>query len=542
MTNRPPTTSEMIKERIGRLHNGGGGDWKTLKDQVDEHYRTIPYNAAQQIAILSTAMLKTVKELDLEWGRGTGKTTVFARYSRVIASEMPRGSFQWIVPTYQKFLTEIIPAYIHALEMQGLYKDLHYFIGRRPPAKWKWPEPYKPPLRYDNFITFYTGFGFHLLSQDISGSGRGLSTDGEFADEVVMLDPKKMDENSSPSIRGSNYRVLGSNRWFDFRIKASSTALTPAGSWFTDREELAQMDDGKRHLFLKANCICNMANLKPDYLEVARKSALDLEIFNAEYLNIRPRFVRGGFYAMLEETRHCYTNYNYSFYTPDAVGIKATCQGDSDLTPGEKLLIGMDFGAAINSITVSQQYPGEFRTLKEFFGKGAEGKTQDDVCEEFHQYYLPHQASNPHILFFYDATGNSATGNTKLNRAQQVEQYLSARGWKVRRMTVSGTNPHHFQKYLLWERIFNEQDPRFPRFRINKQNARFTYLSMSRARSKKRPDNTIGKDKREERSDNPNRQLATDLSDALDNPVYVLYAHLMRDYGPALPDSNMSGI
>ena len=64
---------------------------------------------------------------------------------------------------------------------------------------------------------------------------------------------------------------------------------------------------------------------------------------------------------------------------------------------------------------------------------------------------------------------------------------------------------------------------------------------MSRARAIKRNDGTIGKNKKEERSDNPNRQLATDLSDALDNPVYVLFTHLMRDYGPALPDSNMSG-
>lgn len=525
-----PTTPELIRTEIVKLHARNKGDWQTLAGQVDVHYKPIEYNFAQLCAILAPS---TVRELDLEWGRGTGKTTVMATFTRHIAKDLPRGAFQWLVPTYQKFLTEIIPAYIHALEMQGLYKDLHYFIGRRPPAAWKWPEPYKPPVRYDNFITFWNGFGFNLISQDITGSGRGLSTDGEFADEVAMLDHKKMEEDSTPSIRGSNAREFAHRRWFDFRLKASSTPLTQAGAWFTERQEMAMLD-GHRHQFHRANCLCNLHNLKPGYLEDAGKKAHDKTTFEAEYLNIRPRFVRGGFYSLLNEERHTYVNFDYGHYA-NQVGIVADCRGDSDRVDNQSLILGIDFGAAINSMVVNQYLPhrNEIRALKNFYSKGADGKTQDDMCEAFCQYYFHHPVKE--LTLWYDATGNHATGNTKLNKAQQVEQYLNLKGWKCRRLSVNGTNPRHFEKYNLWERVLAEDTLAMPRFRINKQNCRETYLSMLNAKSKTSDNKEVKKNKGQERHDNPKRELATDLSDAEDQVVFGMFYHLMRSFDSYLP-------
>jgi hypothetical protein len=530
------THNELIKQEIERIQDSG--DFQSLMRQVDDHYREIRYNSSQMLSILATKALP-IKELDLEWGRGTGKTTVFAKFTRMVMQDLPRGSWQWVVPNYQKFLTEIIPSYIHALEMQGYYKDLHYFIGRRPPAKWNWPEAYKSPVKYDNTVTFYNGFTMNLLSQDIPGSGRGLSTDGEFADEVAMLNRTKMEADSNASIRGSNMREFGKKRWFDFRLKATSTPLTLAGEWFIDREELARSQP-KRHLFMRANCIENikLGILKPDYLSVAKAESADLEVFNAEYLNIRVRKVRDGFYALLDEDKHTYTNFDYTgnLYTPDAIGVKPDCRGDADLLPGQNLILGMDFGAAINSLTVSIQLPGEFRTIKDFFVKGAEGKTQDDLAEDFCEYYQHHD--NKIVLFWHDATGTHSTGHTKLSKAEQMEQYLAMKGWTVRRMTVHGTNPRHYEKYRVWELILGETNPRIPKFRINRANAKYTYLSMSRAKAKRGNNNEIKKDKGQERSDNLRRELATDLSDAEDNPVYGLYSSFLYNAtGNTLPEA-----
>lgn len=528
-----PTTPELIRNEIERLHRSGGADWKRLAEQADASYRQINYNLSQWLA---WHIPPQVKELDLEWGRGTGKTTVFARFARAIAQDLPRGAFQWEVPTYQKFLTEIIPAFIHALEMQGLYKDLHYFIGRRPPARWNWPEPYKPPLRYDNVITFWTGFQINLLSQDVPGAGRGLSTDGRFADEAVMLSKKKLDEDSGPSIRGSNAKAFLNKRFFDFRMMASSTALTPAGAWFIQREEQAQLAPD-RHRFIRANCMQNilLGYLKPDYLTEARRTCIDVTTYNAEYLNIRPRFVRNGFYALLDEDRHAYTRFNYAHYG-NQVGAVADCRGDDDLTPSLPLILGADWGSAINSLVVCQSLQGEFRALKNFFSLGSAGETQDDLFRRFNDYYRHHATRE--VWMWYDATGNASTGNTKLTRAQQAETQLVSLGWTVRRMSLTGTNPRHFEKYQLWEALLQEKHPRLPRFRVNRQNCKELWVSMSNARTKHGQQGEVKKDKSGERHDNPNRQHATDLSDAIDQPVFGMFNQMLKQFGEPLPEAS----
>ena len=103
------------------------------------------------------------------------------------------------------------------------------------------------------------------------------------------------------------------------------------------------------------------------------------------------------------------------------------------------------------------------------------------------------------------------------------------------RLSLTGTNPRHFAKYELWKRILQEDDPRMPKFRLNRQNARTTYIAMTRAKTKTMPSGEIKKDKSGERVDNPKREFATDLTDALDNPVYSLYNQMMTDWGAVLP-------
>ena len=98
------TQDELIRSHIATLHEKGGQDWQTLMRQVDDSYRTITYNLTQAGTLYIADHLPTVKQIDLEWGRGTGKTTIFAAFARRIARDLPRGCFQWEVPTYQYFL------------------------------------------------------------------------------------------------------------------------------------------------------------------------------------------------------------------------------------------------------------------------------------------------------------------------------------------------------------------------------------------------------------------------------------------------------
>ena len=75
---------------------------------------------------------------------------------------------------------------------------------------------------------------------------------------------------------------------------------------------------------------------------------------------------------------------------------------------------------------------------------------------------------------------------------------------------------------------------------MNRDNCRELYVSMSRAKSKRGLAGQIKKDKSGERTDNPQRQFATDLSDAEDQPVYGLFRQLLRGFGAPLPESSVS--
>ena len=134
------------------------------------------------------------KEANSVWSRATGKSSLIAWLMHLIAQQMPRSAWALVGSTYMQILTRTLPSTIGSLERIGYVKDVHYFIGRRPPPSWNWPTPYEPPVKFDHFISFYTGASFHLVSQDKGGgSSRGLNIDGIIADESLLLDKERFD-------------------------------------------------------------------------------------------------------------------------------------------------------------------------------------------------------------------------------------------------------------------------------------------------------------------------------------------------------------
>ena len=134
-----------------------------------------------------------------------------------------------------------------------------------------------------------------------------------------------------------------------------------------------------------------------------------------------------------------------------------------------------------------------------------------------------------------DNTGNLSTGHTRKTRAEQAQAFLVARGWRVSLMTTGRTNPEHSKKHLLWQNILKGNVSLLPKFRINKVNARNTYLSMRYAKTKAGSKGEIKKDKSSERSKKLPRWNATDLSDSLDAPVYQRYYRRLSFGTFALP-------
>lgn len=515
---------KLVRDAIARIHEKGSGDYQSLMRQVKERHRKVTLNIPQAMAALSTAIM-----LFLEWGRGTGKTTFYGyRYSKLL-EQMPRSSGLLIGPSYTFLLTRIIPSLVQGLEMFGLYKDLHYFIGRQPPRSWRrgWSYAYQPPERYNNYITFWNGMGCHLISHDLPDDGRGLNTDWQTGDEAAILDPRKLEANTDATLRGTRKDLFKDKSLFGSKMFSSSTPITPEGAWFTDYEEKALAEPG-RIAFISATCRHNQANLRDGYLEDARRAAISEWVYLAEYENVRPKFSKDGFYGLLDADVHLYTPAapgNYDYY--ENVG-HGDCRTDTDLVRGVPLTIGMDWGAAINCLTVNQHLKSlnEFRTIKSMYVLGEDQKIQDDLLRDFDRYYRHHDKKV--VYFWYDASGNHRTGNTRQTRAEQAREQLRQLGWEVHLMTSRTMNVLHEDKHLLWETILRGDHPHLPTYRMNKMNCKELYISMKFAKTKIGRQGEVKKDKSSERSGKILRQHATDLSDANDIPLHGMFYHMLR--------------
>lgn len=550
--------ADMVKAEINRLERRGGKDWQSLIKQVERNYKPIILNPLQVIVSLLAESRPSYKKtekgwtLNIEASRGAGKSTLISDYMRRTVKSMPRSINILQGETYQQILTRTFPSTIHGLEMFGIFQGLHYFVGRTAPKSWRWDIPYKPPLKWDKVIHFWTGACYVMTSQDITGDGRSLNADSRIADEAALLNKAKLDSDSGPAVRGSNIRAFQNSSMLLHEMFVSTTPITEDGFWFVEQEnhadeELAELElvHGRglvplheRSLFyLKASNRVNANNLPKDYNEKARKTTLKM-IFEAEYLNIRPKVVTNGFYSLLDPDIHCYNDYNYDFY--DRVGKAPDCRGDNDLVPGVPLLLGVDWGATINCLTVNQhlKHPvNEYRTLKSMYVLGDDGKIQDDLFDSFHDYYQFH--NNKALYIFYDNQGNVATGTSKQNRAEQAAKQLRAKGWTVHLMTVGGRNEAHDLTFRTWGYLLRGDHPGLPKYLMNKGNCKELYVSMRNARSKE-DNNGIHKDKSSERSKKVLRPYATDHSDANDKPIIHLFSRIATSSQLSLPPIRMS--
>jgi hypothetical protein len=525
------SNDELLKDAIADLHTRSSSNFQQLLRQAEKRKRHIQLNIPQAVAALSTARV-----LGLEWGRGTGKTTMLAQRVTENVTKMPRSTGLFIGPSYKSILTHILPSLVHGLELFGLYKDLHYFVGEQPPRSWRknWGRAYEPPKRHEYYLTFWNGTGMHLISHDLTDDGRGLNTDWAIGDEAALLDPNKLQANTNATLRGTKRSAFDRCTRFGSQMYTSSTPLTPEGTWFLEYEEKA-MNNPKEINFMSATCEYNLHNLREGYLKEAEQDAYAQWVFLAEYKNVRPKFAKDAFYPLLDADIHLYTSYDYTHYSK--LNQAVDCRGDADLVKGMPLIIAMDFGAAINCLTVNQYLRSinEYRTLKSMFVLGMNKQTQDDLMQNMHEYYKHHQASCDMIHLYYDRTGNHRTGITRRTRAQQAAAYLRSKGWKVQLLTKSMNNPDHEKKYILWNRILKEDDHRLPRYRMNKENCKELYISMRHAKTQQGRSG-IQKDKRSEKSSKIPRQHSTDLSDANDLAIFDLFYHLLDSHGAILPD------
>lgn len=479
--------------------------------------KQITLNLAQLVAIMSKAKIKY-----LEWGRGTGKSTILAYFMLMMVKYMPRATFILVGNTYAQVLSNTLKSTKKGLEFFGIYEDYDYVVGSTQGKKLGFAMPYEKPNHWNNMIHFSNGTVFQLVGLDnpnSSNGGRGINSSGILADEAALLDNDKLAINVKNTNRSFAKSVIhGENPYLFSETYVSSTPLTKKGAWFLKGEELAKRKP-KEYFFHSATAHWNLNNLRPDYFEYMKDSYSSELIYNAEMLNIRPKEIQDGFYPQLTED-HYYVDKNNSYLEEIPLtqisGRHFNCKTDNDVIKSDPLIISIDWGANINCMTVHQPQDDTWRVLNEFYVKSP--KILDHLfLEEFIPYYRPHPTKE--IFMYYDRTGNNRTANSKMTFAEQAQKILDDAGWKVHLMTT-GLNPSYMDKFRLLNVMLRDDGRRgLPKIRINKVNCSNLIISMEHAEAYDRG-RGLEKDKRPEQRKAVDQEHAPHLSDTFDYPLF----------------------
>ena len=312
--------------------------------------KPVQLNPAQMVAALAPQKSKY-----LEWGRGSGKTTYLGYDTTQVLKQLPKASGALVGSTYSQILSRFLPAIKEGLELFGIYENIDYVVGSMAGKKMGYRMPFQSPDAFNNIIHFSNGFIYQMVSLDHKDSGRGLNSYLIRGDEAALFDDEKLAINVKNTNRARK-AIFKNSPLLNSELFTSSTPLTKKGKWFTDIEEEAKKRPTEI-AYIKATAKCNLHNLRPDYFEYMRQSYTNDVVYNAEMLNIRPKEITDGFYAQLNPDIHYYTDFDNGYLESlplkNLDGKSFNCKQDRDINPNLPLIISIDYGANINTLTVS---------------------------------------------------------------------------------------------------------------------------------------------------------------------------------------------
>lgn len=512
-------------------------------------------------------------------GRGTGKTegVLAPKSAKRYLNGLPRAAGVTVGRTYAQLLTRTLPALIAGWERIGYKKDIHYTIGQRPSAKWKklwkWDGPYRPPIEFNRFISWWNGAGIHLVSQDRPGSANGVSIDFIIGDEAKLLNAERFQTELMPANRGfipafagnpyhhgvtltTDMPVGSAGRWlFDYADKMDRQKINQIWSLQVCRFQLVhtlkaersgknrssylrsladqiavideELNDLRQELlyYHEASTLDNIHALGLSYIKQQMALTTPFQ-FDTQILNLRPLKLEDGYYPDFDEERHGYfakdngylENLNYNF---DEI-LKADCRKDGDVDPDLSLHIALDYNRRIHPMVVGQVYKQEIRVVKGLHSLYP--NKLKDVLRMFVDYYKPHPRK--FVNYWYDQT---AVGDQHESRiCDDVINYLTDAGWVVNGLYI-GKNTFHEVRYRMFGHLLTEDDHYDKVLRVNRENCDKLILSVYQAPAEQRKDG-FGKDKKTEKDENFPAEESTHYSEALDTLVTgVLESGL--DYG-----------
>ena len=172
-------------------------------------------------------------------GRRLGKTHgINAPWLFRNLQHMPRSAGGIVCSTFQQALTRTLPGTLAALEDMGYKRNVHYYVGIKPPQSAGFAKPVREPLSYDRVISWYNGSIWHLISQDVPGSANSLTLQYVLGDEAKYLNFDKLKDEVFPANGGfpGEWRDCP---WLNSMLFTSDMPTNKRGSWFLNYEEQA---------------------------------------------------------------------------------------------------------------------------------------------------------------------------------------------------------------------------------------------------------------------------------------------------------------
>lgn len=520
--------------------------------------KQIYFNPAQQ-RVMERACNTTV----VVGGRRLGKSHgIVAPFALRNLQYMPGSSGGYVAATFQQALTRTLPGTLKAFEKFDFKRNVHYYVGRRPPKTAHFKTPIIEPESYDHVVSWYNGSIQHIITQDGVGTSNSLTLDYGIFDEAKLLNYQKLREETFPAIGGDQSYFMKS-AYYRSKLIVSDMPTTKKGSWFLNFEdqydpELIAAIDGiiyrqwqiverikkekeKAPAYLQyeyktlARELARLRRIAVDYnefsslenLEVLGESYIkqmkrDLPplVFMTSILCMKVRTSQDGFYNNLKETLHYYSAFNNDYlqgleYDFDKAQSES-CLQDTDVDLMQPICIGMDYNANINWMVCGQRKYNQLLVIKSFYVKFE--RKLVELVSDFCDYYRFHRTKE--VIYYVDSTAlasNYAVNNEDF--ASVVEHSFNARGWTVTRVYIGNPMKHHEKHHLINSGLKGDSGL-MPKF--NKNNNEELLLSIEGA-GVYISTNGFRKDKRGEKLAESEEDLLenrTDGSDAFDT-LYI---------------------
>jgi hypothetical protein len=468
---------------------------------------------------------------------------------------MPRSSGGIVGTAFQRILTQTLPGTLQAMDDMGFRRNVHYYIGHKPPAAANFVKPIREPARYDHVISWYNGSVWYLISQDIPGTSNSLTLQYVMGDEAKFLDFDKLKDETFPA-NGGYKGPWAKCPWLNSMLFMSDMPTSKKGSWFLNYRE--KMDnhlidtihfliseiyrlsnlsaekqnrythdllrDYKKRLaqfrsiavyYREWSTIENVELLGQKYISQMKRDLPPL-VFQTSILCVRPGKLKDGFYPALSETKHIYTAFDNGYLQNLDFDLKKAgsldCRQDGDLALDKPIMVAFDYNANINWLVAGQKDGLRMKILKSFYVKY--DRKLRELVNDFCNYYRFHHTRE--LIYYYD---NTALGS---NYAVNEEDFASVicsqfekNGWNISRVHIGNPLRHH-EKFLMIDQAFKGQRYLFPQ--INQLNNEALILAMQHTGVKVGP-HGFQKDKSGEKLAETEEDLLehrTDGTDAFD--------------------------